>query len=70
MPLSKPVLVYTLLQSFIAPWTDFIFAKVNTSWEADFYENRKESECAARGGYELERIALCGVSGLVFIKIE
>ena len=28
MPLSKPIIVYTVLTSFISPWVDFIFAKV------------------------------------------
>lgn len=28
MPLSKPIIVYTILTSFMAPWLDFIFAKV------------------------------------------
>lgn len=28
MPLSKPIVVYTILQAFMAPWLDFIFAKV------------------------------------------
>lgn len=28
MPLSKPIIVYTVLTSFLAPWLDFIFAKV------------------------------------------
>lgn len=28
IPLSKPILIYTVLTSFIAPWVDFIFAKV------------------------------------------
>ncbi len=28
MPLAKPIVVYTVLTSFIAPWVDFIFAKV------------------------------------------
>ncbi|MCR5230610.1 MAG: sugar ABC transporter permease [Solobacterium sp.] len=28
MPLSKPIIIYTVLTSFIAPWVDFIFAKV------------------------------------------
>lgn len=27
IPLSKPILVYTVLTSFIAPWIDFIFAR-------------------------------------------
>lgn len=28
MPLSKPIVVYTVLTSFMGPWLDFIFAKV------------------------------------------
>lgn len=28
LPLSKPIIVYTMLMAFITPWMDFIFAKV------------------------------------------
>lgn len=28
LPLSKPIIVYTALTAFIAPWVDFIFAKI------------------------------------------
>lgn len=28
IPLSKPIIVYTILTSFMTPWIDFIFAKV------------------------------------------
>lgn len=28
VPLSKPIIVYTILTAFIAPWVDFVFAKV------------------------------------------
>ena len=28
MPLSKPIVIYTVMTAFIAPWVDFIFAKV------------------------------------------
>lgn len=28
LPLSKPIIVYTALMAFMAPWMDFIFAKV------------------------------------------
>ena len=28
MPLAKPIVIYTVMTSFIAPWVDFIFAKV------------------------------------------
>ena len=27
LPLSKPIIVYTALTSFMGPWTDFIFAR-------------------------------------------
>ena len=28
IPLSKPIIIYTILTSFISPWADFIFARV------------------------------------------
>lgn len=28
MPMSKPIVIYTILTSFIAPWVDFIFVSV------------------------------------------
>lgn len=34
MPLSKPIVIYTVLTSFMAPWVDFIFAKVICRAEA------------------------------------
>ena len=36
LPLSKPIVVYTVLMSFMAPWMDFIFASVIMK---DNYEN-------------------------------
>ncbi|MBR4798294.1 MAG: sugar ABC transporter permease [Oscillospiraceae bacterium] len=35
MPLSKPIVIYTVMTSFIAPWVDFIFAKVLCRANAD-----------------------------------
>ena len=35
MPLSKPIILYTVMTSFIAPWVDFIFAKVIVRANAD-----------------------------------
>ncbi len=35
IPLSKPIIIYTVLTSFIAPWVDFIFAKVICRANAD-----------------------------------
>lgn len=37
LPLSKPVIVYTVLTAFIGPWVDFIFAKVICRANADYY---------------------------------
>ncbi len=28
MPISKPIIVYTVLVSFLAPWVDFVFARI------------------------------------------
>lgn len=28
MPMSKPIIVYTVISAFLAPWVDFIFAKI------------------------------------------
>ena len=33
----KPIVIYTVLTSFIAPWVDFIFAKVICRANADQY---------------------------------
>ena len=35
MPLAKPIVIYTVMTSFIAPWVDFIFAKVVCRANAD-----------------------------------
>lgn len=37
VPLSKPIIVYTILTSFMAPWLDFIFAKVICRADAQYY---------------------------------
>ncbi len=37
IPLSKPIIVYTILTSFIGPWVDFIFAKVICRANAQYY---------------------------------
>ena len=37
IPLSKPIIVYTVLTSFMAPWLDFIFAKVICRADAPQY---------------------------------
>ena len=36
-PLSKPIVIYTVLTSFMSPWLDFIFAKVICRANADQY---------------------------------
>ena len=37
IPLSKPIIVYTVLTSFLGPWLDFIFAKVICRANSDYY---------------------------------
>ena len=37
LPLSKPIVVYTILTSFMAPWIDFIMAKVIVGADAKYY---------------------------------
>lgn len=37
MPLSKPIIVYTVLTSFMGPWLDFVFARVICRANADMY---------------------------------
>ncbi len=37
LPLSKPIVVYTVLTSFMAPWIDFILAKVIIGTDAKYY---------------------------------
>lgn len=38
LPLSRPIIVYTALVSFLAPWVDFIFARIiMTSRDTDKY---------------------------------
>ena len=37
MPLSRPIIIYTVMISFITPWVDFIFAKVLCRANSDQY---------------------------------
>ena len=37
MPLSRPIVVCTILQAFMAPWLDFIFAKVIAGADPRYY---------------------------------
>ena len=37
IPLSKPIITYTLLTSFMGPWVDYIFAKVIMGNETSYY---------------------------------
>lgn len=37
LPMSKPIVVYTVLTSFIGPWTDFILAKIIMGDKRDNY---------------------------------
>ena len=37
MPLSKPIITYTLLTAFMGPWVDYIFAKVIMGSDNQYY---------------------------------
>ena len=37
LPLSKPIIVYTLLMAFIAPWGDYMFASYLANGEPNMY---------------------------------
>ena len=37
LPLSKPIITYTLLPSFMGPWVDYIFAKVIMGNDTQYY---------------------------------
>lgn len=37
IPLSKPIIVQTIIAAFLGPWADFIFAKVIAGANADYY---------------------------------
>ncbi|NME81671.1 sugar ABC transporter permease [Clostridium sp. SM-530-WT-3G] len=37
IPLSKPIIVQTIVTAFIAPWIDFIFAKVICGTDTQYY---------------------------------
>lgn len=37
VPLSKPIIVYTLLTAFMGPWMDYIFARVILGQDREYY---------------------------------
>lgn len=37
IPMSKPIITYTLIQAFMAPWVDYIFAKVIMGNDTKYY---------------------------------
>ena len=37
IPMSKPIITYTLLTAFMGPWTDYIFAKVIMGSDTQYY---------------------------------
>lgn len=37
IPLSRPIIVYTVLTAFLAPWLDFVFAKVICRADSRYY---------------------------------
>ena len=37
LPLSKPIITYTLLTAFMGPWVDYIFARVIMGQDTQYY---------------------------------
>ena len=37
LPLSKPMIVYQVITSFMAPWVDFVFAKTIVGAQSDYF---------------------------------
>lgn len=37
IPMSKPIITYTLIQAFMAPWVDYIFARVIMGNDTKYY---------------------------------
>lgn len=37
LPLSKPIVVYTILTSFLAPWLDFVFVRVIVGAKSEYW---------------------------------
>lgn len=37
LPMSKPIITYTLLTAFMGPWTDYIFARVIMGQDTKYY---------------------------------
>lgn len=37
IPISKPIIIYTILTSFMAPWADYIFASVIIGDKSEYY---------------------------------
>ena len=68
MPLAKPIVIYTVLTSFISPWVDFIFATVLCRANADQFTvaiglwNMLQKEC-------IYQWYTCFAAGAVVISI-
>ena len=37
LPLSKPIIIYTVLTSFLAPWGEYMFASLMAFGDQDYY---------------------------------
>ena len=37
LPLSKPIIIYTILNAFMAPWGDYMFASLITMGQSDYW---------------------------------
>ena len=69
MPLSKPIVIYTIMTSFIAPWVDFIFA--NASLSIKFRDKSLSGQCRERKSLSRSKVSLstCGYSVTVLFPV-
>lgn len=65
MPLSKPIIIYTVITSFLAPWIDFILAKVIVGSDAKYYTvGNRTLEYVREGKYLPMVHSFCGRSSM------
>ena len=80
IPLSKPIITYTLLTSFMGPWVDYIFAKVIMGNDTKYYTiaiglwTMLEKEYVEYYRLPAVTVMLCGRcgrsrEGLVYVKM-
>ena len=68
LPMSKPIIVYTVLTSFIGPWTDFILAKIIMGTKIDKYTVAIGLQIMLEPGKRLEQFKMF-LAGSVVVAV-